>query len=130
MTKNIYHAEYENRWFLIFCSRVPNFYMFSKKMIIIECNNCCIRTLDKCNKWSQSDIYVLKKLKTLLKWKHLTFLEKVEKAKKIMTQKIGMMTSSKQPPAGHNKYYFLKVEYKRPLPWKVSSLYHFPAEYG
>ena len=58
-----------------------------------------MRTFDKCNKWSQSDIYVLKKLRTLLKWKHLTLLERVEKAKKI-----GMMASSKQPPEGHNKY--------------------------
>ena len=41
-----------------------------------------------------------KNLRTLLKWKHLTFLEKVEKAKKIVTHKIGMMISSKQPPAG------------------------------
>ena len=28
MTKKIYHAECENKWFLIFCSRVPNFYIF------------------------------------------------------------------------------------------------------
>ena len=26
-----------------------------------------------------------------------------------MTHEIGRMTSSKQPPAGHNKFYFLKV---------------------
>ena len=53
-----------------------------------------------------------KNLRTLLKWKHLAFLEKVEKAEKIMTHKIGMMTSSKQPPVGHNKYHFLKVKVK------------------
>ena len=29
-----------------------------------------------------------------------------------MTRKIGMMTSSKQPAAGYNKYYFLKVNIK------------------
>ena len=29
-----------------------------------------------------------------------------------MTHKIGMRTSSKQPPAGHNKYYFLKINIK------------------
>ena len=29
-----------------------------------------------------------------------------------MTHKIGIMTSSKQPPAGYNKYYFLKVDIK------------------
>ena len=29
-----------------------------------------------------------------------------------MTHKIEMMTSSKQPPAGHNKYYFLEVNIK------------------
>ena len=36
-----------------------------------------------------------------------------------------MMTSSKQqqPPARHNKYYFLKVNIKDY--WQVASLYHF-----
>ena len=34
------------------------------------------------------------------------------KEKKIMTHEIGMMTSSNQPPAGHNKYYFLKFNIK------------------
>ena len=29
-----------------------------------------------------------------------------------MTHKIGMMTSSNQPPAGHTKYYFLKINIK------------------
>ena len=29
-----------------------------------------------------------------------------------MTHKIGMMTLSKQQPAGHNKYYFFKVNIK------------------
>ena len=46
MTQKIYHAEFENRWFLFFCSRAPNFYKFSKKVIIIYCNKCCIKTYD------------------------------------------------------------------------------------
>ena len=34
------------------------------------------------------------------------------KSKENHDSKIAMMTSSKQPPAGHNKYYFLKVNIK------------------
>ena len=46
MTKYTYHAECENRWFLVFCSRVPNFYIFSKKIIIIYYNKYSITTYD------------------------------------------------------------------------------------
>ena len=49
-------------------------------------------------------------------------------SKKIMTHKIGMMMSSKQPPAGHNKYYFLKVNIKDyyHAQFQVYIIYTFP----
>ena len=43
--KKLYHAECENRWFLIFCSREPSFMYFFKNIMIIYCNKSCIQRM-------------------------------------------------------------------------------------
>ena len=66
----------------------------------------------ECNKWCQSDIFVPKKIKNTFEVKTFKISWKNCKAKKAMTHKIGMMTSSKESPVGHNKHDFLKVNIK------------------
>ena len=66
MAKKICHVECENRWFLTFV-QLDIFFRFCISLILLLIhktdNNKGLRNFDKCNKRSQSDVFVLKKIK-------------------------------------------------------------------